>query len=200
MDRGGDWEEMKPVEIVKARLMESAVLKEKLQAEADTVIEAVNAIVSAFRSGHKVLLFGNGGSAADAQHIAAELAGKFAKDRDPLPAMALTTNTSTLTAIANDYEFNEVFARLVKAHARQGDVVIGISTSGTSENVVRGIKTAKAAGAYTIALCGAGGNLRELADLTLAVPSKETPRIQEAHITLGHIICELVEEDLFGGK
>ncbi len=191
---------MKPAELVKIRLKESALLKEKLQAETDTLLMAVGAIVSAFRSGHKVLLFGNGGSAADAQHIAAELAGKFAMDRDPLPALALTTNTSALTAIANDYEFSDVFARLVKAHAREGDIVIGISTSGNSENVVRGLKAAKAAKAYTIALCGAGGKLRQLADLTLAVPSEATPRIQEAHITLGHILCELVEADLFGGK
>ena len=191
---------MKSTDLVRMRLRESALIKEKLQEDADTLIKAASAISRAFRNGNKVLLFGNGGSAADAQHIAAELAGKFAKDRDPLPALALTTNTSTLTAIANDYDFGGVFARLVKAHAREGDIVIGISTSGTSENVVRGIKAAKDAGAFTIAMCGSGGKLWDMVDIALAVPSKQTPRIQEAHITLGHIICELVEEDLFGGK
>jgi D-sedoheptulose 7-phosphate isomerase len=191
---------MKETDVVKTRLKESARLKEKMAIDAEMIVRVADAISSAFRAGHKVLLFGNGGSAADAQHIAAELEGRFKKDRRPLPAIALTTNTSSLTAIGNDYDFDDVFSRLVRAHAREGDVVIGISTSGTSENVVRAIKAANELNAFSIALCGEGGKLKSLADLTLAVPSKDTPRIQEVHITLGHIICELVEEKLFGGK
>ncbi len=191
---------MNNVDTVVRRLKESAFLKEKMLPSADLVVKAADAVVKAFRTHHQVLLFGNGGSAADAQHISAELAGKFAKDRDPLPALALTTNTSSITAIANDYDFDDVFARLVKAYAREGDVVIGISTSGTSENVIRGLKVAKETGAFTIAMCGQSGELKDMVNLTLAVPSKDTPRIQEVHITLGHIICELVEAELFGGK
>jgi len=191
---------MKPVDIVRARLKESSDLKTRMIPDALSVVKAAAIIAKALRSRHQVLLFGNGGSAADAQHIAAELTGRFAKDRDPLPAIALTTNTSSLTAIANDYDFDEIFARMVRAHARRGDIVIGISTSGSSENVIRGVKAGKTAGAFTIAFCGEGGRLKAVADLTLSVPSKKTPRIQEAHITLGHIICELVEADLFGGR
>ncbi len=191
---------MKDNETVISRLKESAALKEKMTHNADSVVRAAEVITKAFRAQHQVLLFGNGGSAADAQHISAELAGKFSKDRDPLPAMALTTNTSSLTAIANDYDFDDVFARLVKAYAREGDVVIGISTSGTSENVIRGLKAAADVGAFTIAMCGEGGKLRDMANLALLVPSNDTARIQEVHITLGHIICELVEAELFGGK
>jgi D-sedoheptulose 7-phosphate isomerase len=191
---------MKETDIVKTRLKESARLKEKIAVDADMIVRAADAISSAFRAGHKVLLFGNGGSAADAQHIAAELEGRFKKDRRPLPAIALTTNTSSLTAIGNDYDFDDVFSRLVKAHAREGDVVIGISTSGSSENVLRAIKAANELNAFSIALCGEGGKLKSLADLALVVPSRDTPRIQEVHITLGHIICELVEEKLFGGR
>lgn len=191
---------MKPVDIVRMRLRESSDLKTKMIPDAQLVAKAAAIIAKALRARHQVLLFGNGGSAADAQHIAAELTGRFAKDRDPLPAIALSTNTSSLTAIANDYDFDEVFARMVKAHARRGDIVIGISTSGSSENVIRGVKAGNTAGAFTIALCGEGGRLKAVADLTLSVPSKQTPRIQEAHITLGHIICELVEADLFGRR
>jgi len=157
-------------------------------------------LVDAFRKGNKVLLFGNGGSAADAQHIACELAGKFYLDRAPLPAIALTTNTSSLTAIANDYSYEEVFVRQVKGLVKQGDVVIGISTSGNSPNVLRGIEEAKRLGATTIALIGRGGRLKKSADYVLSVPSDDTPRIQEAHITAGHIICYLVEQALFGNR
>ena len=186
--------------VVRTRLKESARLKEKMAADAEMIVRVADAIAGSFRAGHRVFLFGNGGSAADAQHIAAELEGRFKKDRRPLPAIALTTNTSSLTAIGNDYSFDDIFSRLVKAHAREGDVVIGISTSGTSENVIRAIKAANEVNAISIALCGEGGRLKSLADLALAVPSRETARIQEVHITLGHIICELVEEKLFGGK
>jgi len=189
---------MRDEELVKARLKESGRVKQVMAGNAAVVAKAAEAIAGAFRAGHKVLLFGNGGSAADAQHIAAELEGRFRKDRRPLPAMALTTNTSSITAIGNDYDFSDIFERLVHAHAREGDVVVGISTSGSSENVVKGIKAANDINAFSIVLCGEGGKLRMLADLTVSVPSKDTARIQETHITLGHIICELVEEKLFG--
>ncbi len=163
-----------------------------------TTVEIAERVVEAFRRGRKLVLFGNGGSAADAQHIAGEFVGKFRFDRPCLPAIALTTNTSTLTAIANDFTYDAVFERAVEGLVEAGDVVIGLSTSGESANVVRGIVTAKRKGAVTVALTGAKGRLAELADLALAVPSADTPRIQEVHITLGHIIAELVEEELFG--
>lgn len=184
-------------EIVK-QIGDSIELKRYLQMEAKTLLAIADLLVKAFRKGNKVILFGNGGSAADAQHIACELAGKFYLDRDPLPAIALTTNTSTLTAIANDYSYDEVFARQVKALAKKGDIVIGISTSGNSPNILQGIEAAKQLGAITIAFTGQGGWLKDLADYVLAIPSTDTPRIQEAHITAGHVICYLVEQALFG--
>lgn len=145
-----------------------------------------------------MLLFGNGGSAADAQHIAAEWCGRLSRERGPLPAIALTANTSDLTALANDYGYEEVFARLVRAHADAGDVVIAISTSGNSPNVLRGVEEARMIGARTVAWSGkGGGKLAAMVDCPLVVPSADTQRIQEAHITLGHIIAELVDDALF---
>jgi D-sedoheptulose 7-phosphate isomerase len=182
------------------QIEDSIELKKYLQQETKNLVAIADLLVDAFRKGNKVLLFGNGGSAADAQHIACELAGKFYLDRAPLPAIALTTNTSSLTAIANDYSYEEVFVRQVKGLVKQGDVVIGISTSGNSPNVLRGIEEAKRLGATTITLTGRGGRLKELADYVLSVPSVDTPRIQEAHITAGHIICYLVEQALFGNR
>ena len=159
--------------------------------------EMVNLILATYRSGDKVLLFGNGGSAADAQHLAGELVGKFKLKRRSLPAIALTTNTSILTALSNDYGYETVFSHQVEALANEKDVVIGISTSGNSPNVIEAIKVAKAKGAKTIGLTGGnGGQLAKVADLVLAVPSDNTPRIQEAHIAIGHIVCELVEREL----
>jgi len=159
----------------------------------------VDFIITAYKAGGKVVLFGNGGSAADAQHIAGELVGKFKLNRQALPAIALTTNTSILTAVANDYGYETVFSRQVEALVNEKDVVIGISTSGNSLNVVETIKTAKMKGAKTIGLTGGNdGKLVEVADLVLMVPSDSTPRIQEAHITIGHIVCELVERELSG--
>ena len=184
--------------IVITQLKESAALKQALAGQAGAIAEVAGRVIQALRGGHKVLLFGNGGSAADAQHIAAELSGKFTRDRDPLPAMALTTNTSSVTAIANDYGYENVFARQLQALAAEGDVVIGISTSGNSPSVLRAMEEAARCGTVTVALSGQGGRLKELADLAIAVPSTDTPRIQEAHITIGHIICGLVEEELFG--
>ena len=182
-----------------ARLVEeSAALKRTLISQAGVILDIASQLVDAFRRGNKVLLFGNGGSAADAQHIACELAGKLYMDRDPLPAIALTTNTSSVTAIANDYAYQEIFARQIRGLARRGDMAIGISTSGNSPNVVAGIEEAKRCGLVTVALTGQRGRLLEIAEHVLSVPSEDTPRVQEAHITAGHIICYLVEEALFG--
>jgi D-sedoheptulose 7-phosphate isomerase len=147
--------------------------------------------------GGKILLFGNGGSAADSQHIAAELVGRYHKERKAFAAMALTVNTSNLTAIGNDYSFNEIFARQVEAHGRRGDVGVGLSTSGNSPNIVAALVKAKEMGLHTIAMTGRkGGKCAEVAELALRAPSDSTPRVQELHITIGHIICEIVETDL----
>lgn len=186
-------------EIIK-QIEDSIELKRYLQKETKTLRTIADQIVSALQKGNKVILFGNGGSAADAQHIACELAGKFYLDRAPLPAIALTTNTSSLTAIGNDYGYGEIFARQVKGLVKEGDVVIGISTSGNSPNVLLGIEEAKQLGATTVAFTGQGGRLKELAEYVLSVPSIDTPRIQETHITAGHIVCYLVEQALFGNR
>lgn len=160
----------------------------------DAILEATQLVYSSIRSGRKVLLFGNGGSAADAQHIAAEFVGRFVRERDPLPAMALTANSSTLTAVANDYGFERVFARQVWAFGLPGDVAIAISTSGKSPNVLEGVKTARDRGLKIIGLTGADGfQLAELVDVAVIVPSTVTARIQECHIALGHVLCEAVE-------
>ena len=156
-------------------------------------------VIGAYRNGGKLILMGNGGSAADAQHIVCELVGQFKLKRKAFPAIALTTNTSTLTAIANDYGYNAVFSRQVEALVTGKDVVIGISTSGDSPSVVEAIEAAKIRGAKTIGLTGGdGGRLAKVADFTLIVPSDSTPRIQEMHITIGHIVCEMVEKELAG--
>ena len=187
-------------ELVRRELEESASIK-RLLAEnmADTIVEAARIIINAFKADKKVLLIGNGGSAADAQHIAGELIGRLKMKRSPMPAIALTTNTSVLTALANDYGYDKVFSRQIEALASARDVLIAITTSGTSPNVVEAVKTAKSRGIVVIALTGSsGGKLNNLADLTIMVPSDNTQRIQEAHITIGHIICHLVERELFG--
>ncbi|HOW28061.1 MAG TPA: D-sedoheptulose 7-phosphate isomerase [Elusimicrobiota bacterium] len=160
--------------------------------------EAAGKMTEALRNGNKIVCFGNGGSAADAQHLAAELLGRFEKERRSLPALALTTNSSTLTSIANDYDYKEVFSRPVCGLVRAGDVVIAISTSGNSPNVLEGIRAAKNIGAYVIGWTGrSGGKMKDLADLCLCVPSDRTPRIQEGHEVILHILCGLVEEGLF---
>lgn len=185
-------------ELVRKKLQESADIKLKLDAK--IIVDIANFIIDAYKKRGKVVLFGNGGSAADAQHIAAELVGKYKMIRKPLPAIALSTNTSILTACANDYGYETVFAKQVQALVEKGDVVIGISTSGTSPNVLEGIKAAKEKGAFTVGFTGEeGSELGKIVDICLAVPSKDTPRIQESHITAGHIICFLVEKELFGG-
>jgi D-sedoheptulose 7-phosphate isomerase len=163
-----------------------------------TVVRVSEILINALKQGNKALLFGNGGSAADAQHIAAELVGRFAFDRPALPALALSVNTSCVTAIGNDYGFDQVFSRQLEALARPGDIAIGISTSGNSANVLRAMSTAKKMELHTIALTGCtGGNLRSTVDYCICVPSNETPRIQECHILIGHIISELVEREIF---
>jgi D-sedoheptulose 7-phosphate isomerase len=183
---------------IKDILLESIQVKEELlRTGISQIIEITNLIIDCLKKNGKVVLFGNGGSASDSQHIAAELVGRFKKDRIALPAIALTTNTSILTALANDYGYEVIFAKQVEALARKNDVVIGISTSGKAKNVALGIKQAKKMGLKTIALTGQdGGELAKLADISLIVPSSVTARIQETHITIGHIICELVEETL----
>ena len=185
---------------VTKQLDDNIALQRYLQKQIKVLTTIAELLVQAFRKGGRVFLFGNGGSAADAQHIACELSGKFYHNRDPLPAIALTTNTSSLTAIGNDYGYEEVFARQVKGLVSKGDVVIGISTSGNSPNVLRAIEQAKQLGAIAIAFTGRGGKLKEIADYVLSVPSNDTPRVQEAHITAGHIICYLVEQALFGNR
>ena len=155
-------------------------------------------IIQAFKNDKKVLLCGNGGSAADAQHIAAELSGRFYFDREPLFAEALHVNTSYLTAVANDYSYDEVFSRLVKAKGRTGDVLIGISTSGNSKNVIKAIEVANEIGMISVGMTGkTGGKMKDICEHLINVPSTDTPRIQEAHIMIGHIICEIVEKVLF---
>ena len=181
---------------VKQRLLGDTVLISSIARVSEVSLAAI-------KSGNKLLLFGNGGSAADAQHIAAEFVGRFAFDRPALPALALSVNTSCLTAIGNDYGFDQVFSRQLEALARPGDVAIGFSTSGNSPNVLHAISTAKKMGLQTVALTGTpGGKLQQAADLDhcVCVPSSETPRIQECHILIGHIVSELVEQELFYAK
>lgn len=164
----------------------------------DALQHIVGEIVSCYQNGGKVLFCGNGGSAADAQHLAAELSGRFYYDRAPLYSEALHVNTSYLTAVANDYSYDEVYARLVKAMGRKGDILIGLSTSGNSGNILRALAQAKQQGMLTFGLTGeSGGRMKELCDLTICIPSSVTPRIQESHILVGHIICELVEATMF---
>jgi len=157
-------------------------------------------LVKTFKKGNKLLICGNGGSAADAQHLAAELVGRFSKDREPLNAEALTVNTSSLTAIGNDYNFELVFSRQIEAKGKKGDVLLAITTSGNSKNVIKAVEKAKEKQIITIGLTGANPNtlIEKCADICLKVPSRNTPRIQEAHILIGHILCEFVEEQLFG--
>lgn len=159
--------------------------------------KAASALIAACRGGHKALFFGNGGSAADAQHLAAEFVGRYLRERRPLPALALHANTSSVTAIANDYGYDQVFRRQIEALAVAGDVAVGISTSGNSPSVVEGVLAARRIGAFTIGLTGAsGGRLRDLVDVLIAAPTSETPRIQECHILIGHALCDAVEQAL----
>lgn len=189
-------------EQIKKEIAEHQEVMEKLTSYQAKKIELIAlALVNSYRNNGKMVLFGNGGSAADAQHIAAEMMGRFKVERKSLPAIALTPNSSIVTAIGNDYGFEYIFERQVDALVNAQDVVIGISTSGNAENVLKGLKKAKEKGATTIAFTGrTGGKLQEIAhaiDIFLQVPSDNTPRIQEAHIAVGHIVCGLVEKELF---
>jgi len=164
----------------------------------NTVARSVEALVTAFKAGNKVLFCGNGGSAADAQHLAAEFSGRFYTDREALPAEALHVNTSYMTAVANDYSYDVVYSRMVQGIGRKGDVLVGLSTSGNSSNIIKALEVAKQKGITTIGFTGAtGGKMKDICDLLINVPSTDTPRIQESHILLGHIICQLVEEQYF---
>jgi D-sedoheptulose 7-phosphate isomerase len=192
----GDFEQR-----VSRSIQGSIAVKELLlrNAEVVSIIAKVSElVVETLGKGNKVLLFGNGGSAADAQHIAAEFVGRFAFDRPALPALALSVNTSCVTAIGNDYGFDRTFSRQIEALARPGDLAIGISTSGNSSNVLHGLSVAREMGLCTVALTGCtGGKLKNVVDHCICAPSNETPRIQECHILIGHIISELVEETIF---
>ncbi|MBI4466563.1 MAG: SIS domain-containing protein [Acidobacteria bacterium] len=183
-----------------AQLRASCRVKQRISpALLGRLAEFARLTLEALARGRRVYLFGNGGSAADAQHIAAELQGRLRRVRPALPALALTTNTSVLTAIGNDTRFADVFARQVEGLAGRGDIVVGLTTSGASANVLAGLRAARRCGARTVALTGARTEkIKRLADVLLAVPSRDTQRIQEAHITLGHIYCELIERHLFG--
>ncbi len=164
----------------------------------ETVQKIVDKVVAALKNGNRVYFCGNGGSAADAQHLAAEFSGRFYTDRDALPAEALHCNTSYLTAVANDYSYDVVYARLIKGIGEKGDVLVGLSTSGNSSNIVKAFEVAKEKGILTVGFTGeGGGKMKSLSDFLLDIPSKNTPRIQESHIMLGHIICQLVEEVYF---
>ncbi len=184
--------------VVLAAFADSAQVKQQFAREhADRIVQVATLIVSAFRHGNKVLLFGNGGSSTDAAHIAAEFVGRYKRERAPLPAIALATDIAAITCIANDYGYEELFARQLRAHGRKGDIAIGISTSGNSPNVLKGIAAARDCGLTTVAWTGAtGGQLAGLVDYAFVVPSAVTSRIQESHITLGHVLCELVEDHL----
>jgi D-sedoheptulose 7-phosphate isomerase len=186
-------------DIVLQAFKESTRVKERFAKDnADLLVKAAQRLAACFAADHKLLLFGNGGSAADAQHIAAEFVNRFAVERKPLPALALSTDTSILTSIANDYSFDEVFSKQIMALGRRDDVALGISTSGNSKNVIVALKKARDLGLYTMGLTGCGGGaLADCCDLALIVDSQVTPRIQETHITAGHILCELVERILF---
>lgn len=180
------------------QLSESAQVKREFaECCSDAVIDVAELLISAVHRQQRILLCGNGGSAADAQHIAAELVARLRKERRAIPALALSTNTSTLTALANDYDFSKVFVRQVEAFGSLGDVLIGISTSGNSENVLKAMVFAKQQGLKTVALTGgSGGKMAAVADLSIIVPSTSVQRIQEVHITVGHILCDLIEQSL----
>ena len=189
-------------DIIKHELEESSRVKKLLaDSMSDKITEAAQAIYDSIKKGGKVILFGNGGSAADAQHIAADLVGRYKLDKGGLPAMALTTDTSVMTAIANDYGFDKIFSKQIEAMASKNDVIIAISTSGNSSNVIEGIQAAKKMGIKTIGLTGQdGGELTKAVDISINVPSKDTPRIQEAHIAIGHIFCYVAEMKTFWGE
>ena len=185
-------------EIILNILQDSLETKEQfIKANLDLIQQGADSFATCITSGHKIMIFGNGGSAADAQHIAAEFVNRFQVERTPLAALALTTDTSVITSIANDYHFDQIFSKQIQALGKKDDIAIGISTSGSSKNVIQAIRVAKEIGMFTIGLMGRGGELAQCADLAFRVESDITARIQEAHITLGHILCDLAERILF---
>ena len=189
------------MEKIKKIIQESINVKENILNDDRLLLavnDAVNVIVNAFEKGNKVLFCGNGGSASDAQHLAAEFSGRFYTDRDALPAEALHCNTSYITAVANDYSYDIIYSRLIKGIGKPGDVLVGLSTSGNSKNIVNAFEVAKEKDMLTIGFTGStGGKMKKLSDVLINIPSDDTPRIQESHITLGHIICQFVEEIYF---
>ena len=190
------------LENIKKSLLESSDLKKQVAQEYSEIIEqAINLICESLRNDKKVLLMGNGGSAADAQHIAGELIGRFKMERSSIPAIALTTDTSIITALGNDYGFDQIFARQIESLGCEGDIVVAISTSGNSKNVIEALKISRKNKMKSIGLLGCGGGLiKQLVDIPIVVPSYNTPRIQEAHIAIGHVICEEIEKKLFKNK
>ncbi|MBK8191758.1 MAG: D-sedoheptulose 7-phosphate isomerase [Lewinellaceae bacterium] len=183
-------------------IRDSIAVKQTILADADfhtKTAQAAQAMTAAFRAGGKVLFCGNGGSAADAQHIAAELSGRFYRDRPPLYAEALHVNSSFVTAVANDYGYEDVFARMVEAAGRPGDILVAFSTSGNSPNILKAVQMGREKGMTIIGFTGAtGGKMADFCDILLNVPSTDTPRIQESHILIGHILCQIVEQQIFG--
>ncbi len=190
------------IERIKQSIEDSIAVKQQVLATprlTDTLQQVADTMVRSLRAGNRILFCGNGGSAADAQHLAAELSGRFYFDRSPLNAEALHCNTSYLTAVANDYGYDQIYARMINGACHRGDILVGLSTSGHSRNILNAFETARSLGVITVAMTGKGGGaLSSLADYLLDVPSTDTPRIQEAHIMLGHIICEMVEAKMFG--
>lgn len=193
---------MKINDIIKSQISESVDVKNKIYADENllnSISDAACKITECYKKGHMLLLCGNGGSAGDAQHIAGEMVARFRIERKALSALAFNTNSSVVTAIGNDYEYNKIFERQVEAFGHEGDVLIAISTSGNSESVVRAINKAREMGITTVSLLGkGGGDCKEVSDYALVVPSDDTARIQESHIMIGHIICDLVERSMFG--
>jgi len=185
------------------QIADSAATKHAIlenEALLDTIVTVAQECVAVYRKGKKTMLAGNGGSAADAQHIAAELVGRYGFDRPSIPSLALTTDTSNLTAIGNDYGYDKVFSRQLEGMGQEGDLFIGISTSGNSQNIINAFESAKDKGVTTVALVGRdGGKMAEMADFAIIIPSNATPRIQESHILIGHILCDIIEKELFGG-
>ena len=186
---------------IKQIIASSIETKQRLLADENllkTICDTVDVIVKAFKNSKRIYFCGNGGSAADAQHLAAEFSGRFYKDRKALPAEALHCNTSYLTAVANDYSFNDIYSRLIDGIGEQGDVLVGLSTSGDSANIIKAFETAKAKAMITVGFTGeTGGKMKPLCNHLINIPSTDTPRIQESHIMVGHIICQLVEEKMF---
>ncbi|CAN7239494.1 D-sedoheptulose-7-phosphate isomerase [Paenibacillus sp. LjRoot56] len=187
---------------ISSEILRAMEIKRAISKDSDIlrlIEQAARNMIEVYRNGNKIMLGGNGGSAADAQHIAGEFVSRFYFDRPGLPCIALTTDSSILTAIGNDYGYEQLFARQIQANGQRGDIFIGISTSGNSPNVIRGLEMCRAMGITTIGLTGeSGGRMAALCDICIRIPSQETPRIQEAHILIGHILCAIVEESIFG--